>query len=235
MTPTPICFAHRGASGYEPENSMASFQRAISLGSSWIELDVQSVEGCPIVFHDRDLKRTTGDTGLIASTSLDHIRGLTLANGEKIPLLREVLTKFMGKVSLQIELKGFNIAKTVSLELSAALSTGWSPSELRVSSFDHEELLEFHNLQPDIPIGALFYGYPLKALDAAKKLGATSVHIKAPFISSQRIKAFQNEGIQVFVYTVNDDSEIQRMISLGVDGIFTDYPDKVLALTKTQL
>lgn len=229
-----ICIAHRGASGYEQENSIASFQRAIEMGSTWIELDVQNVEGSAIVFHDRELMRLTGTAGSISTVSLNALRKLVLPNGEKIPLLQEVFTKLQGKVALQIELKGFGAAEAVSTEISRALEAGWSTSQILVSSFDHEELHRFNGFQPEIPLGLLIYGYPLDCVQVAQTLDVTTVHMRLPFVSKERIASLQKSGFQVFVYTVNDPREISYLVDLKVDGIFTDYPDRVLSVT-TQL
>lgn len=227
-----ICIAHRGASGYEQENSMASFQRAIAMGSTWIELDVQTVEGSAIVFHDRELMRLTGTAGSTSTISLSALRKLVLPNGEKIPFLQDVFTTLQGQVALQIELKGFRAAEAVSTEISRALAAGWSTSRILVSSFDHEELHRFNRLQPEIPLGLLIYGYPLNCVQVAQTLGVTSVHMRLPFVSKERIASLQKAGFRVFIYTVNEPQEISYLVDLKVDGIFTDYPDRVLSITK---
>jgi glycerophosphoryl diester phosphodiesterase len=223
-----ICFAHRGASGHEPENSMRSFRRAVELGARWIECDARTVEGRAVIFHDRTLKRMTGESGLLSGQSLQQIQSLSLPKGERIPLLSEALRELQGLVSLQIELKGADSGMVVALELLQALKDGWSTQSLLVSSFDYEELKAFQQTAPAIPIGLLTYGYPLKCVELAKDFGAYSVHLHIDSVSKKRVRLLHEAGFKVFVYTVNDPSDIVLMKSLGVDGIFSDFPERIL-------
>jgi glycerophosphoryl diester phosphodiesterase len=222
-----ICFAHRGASGYEPENSMRSFRRAVELGAQWIECDVRAVEGRAVVFHDRAIKRMTGEAGLLGSQSLHRIKSLSLPQGEKIPFLSELLQEFKTLACLQIELKGVNSGVIVALELLQALEQGWSTQSLLVSSFDYDELKAFRHTAPSIPVGLLTYGYPLRCAELAREFGAYSVHLNIDSVSAKRVRELHDAGFKVFVYTVNDPYDINLMISLGVDGIFSDFPDRV--------
>lgn len=221
------CFAHRGASGHEPENSERSFIKALELGASWIELDVRKVESQAIVFHDRNLKRMTGVHGLISKQTVQYIKSLSLPKGLKIPLLREVLTLLKGKACLQIELKGAGSGLVVAEELNAAILEGWEPRSFLVSSFDHSELLTFKTLAPHIPRGILVYGYPLNCLAIARKLAAESIHIDVDAVSKERITRLKEGGFQVYVYTVDDPEEIQTLRSWGADGVFTNFPERI--------
>lgn len=213
---------------------MSSFRRAIEIGAPWIEVDVRNVEGTAVIYHDTKLNRLTRCKRAISSLSLASLRALTLPNGENIPTLSEVLTAFCGEVSIQIELKGAGAAEVTASEICTALNAGWKPTELLISSFDHEELALFKTLQPSIPIGLLIYGYPLNCIKTAKQLGATSIHINLDALSITRVNRIRENGLKVYVYTVNELADISYVHTLGVDGIFTDYPDRVLTLTKKQ-
>jgi len=228
MTRQFICFAHRGASGHEPENSALSFTKALELGASWIELDVRVVESQAIVFHDRNLKRMTGVNGVVSKQRLNDIQALSLPKGLKIPMLRDVLTALKGKASFQIELKGAGTGVVVAEELNAALAVGWRAESLLVSSFDHVELLTFKTLAPKIPRGVLVYGYPLNCIGIARKLGAVSVHIDLDAVSKERISRIQQAGFKVYVYTVDEPSDISMLREWGADGVFSNYPERVL-------
>jgi len=228
MTRQFICLAHRGASGHEPENSALSFTKALELGASWIELDVRVVESQAIVFHDRNLKRMTGVNGVVSKQRLNDIQALSLPKGLKIPMLRDVLTALKGKASLQIELKGAGTGVVVAEELNAALAVGWRAESLLVSSFDHVELLTFKTLAPKIPRGVLVYGYPLNCIGIARKLGAVSVHIDLDAVSKERISRIQQAGFKVYVYTVDEPSDISMLREWGADGVFSNYPERVL-------
>jgi glycerophosphoryl diester phosphodiesterase len=208
---------------------MRSFRKAVDLGAPWIECDARVVEEQAVIFHDRSLKRMTGESGLISSQSLERIRSLPLPQGEKIPLLSEVLREFKGIASLQIELKGADSGIVVALELLQALKDGWSSQSLLASSFDYEELKAFRHTAPSIPIGLLIYGYPLKCIELAKELGAYSVHLHIDSVSERRVRELQEAGFKVFVYTVNEPSDIDLMRSLRVDGIFSDFPDRAIS------
>jgi glycerophosphoryl diester phosphodiesterase len=228
MTRPFVCFAHRGASGHEPENSESSFTRAIELGAQWIELDVRVVESHAIVFHDRNLKRMTGVSGLVSKQTLQDIRALSLPKGLKIPLLRDILVKFKDRACLQIELKGASTGVAVAEELNAAITLGWNPECLLVSSFDHSELLTLKTLAPHVPRGVLVYGYPLNCLGIARKLGAVSVHIDIDAVSKERISRIQQAGFKVYVYTVDDPADIQTLREWGADGVFSNFPERAL-------
>jgi len=228
-----LCIAHRGASGYEPENSLGSFNRAIELGAPWVEFDVRVVEETPIVFHDRTLTRMTHSHGIVEKQTLASIRALSLPNGEKIPLLREVLDALRAKACAQIELKGPGSGEATASTLRQALQEGWSPTCFIVSSFDQQELASFAALAPEIPLGLLTYGYPLNCVEIARKLKAVSVHLHLDAVSHGRIKELHDAGFKVFVYTVNDPNDITTVLELGVDGIFSDFPDRVLQVLRS--
>jgi glycerophosphoryl diester phosphodiesterase len=229
MTHHPICLAHRGASGYEPENTLRSFNKALELGARWVEFDVRIVEGHAIVFHDRTLDRMAQTRGVVEKQSLAKIRSLKLPKGETIPLLAEALTCMKGKASAQIELKGPGSGAIVGEMLKQALSDGWSRESLLVSSFDQDELLTFKKCAPEIPLGLLTYGYPLNCVEIARHLGVFSVHLNIDSVRQSRVQELHTAGFKVFVYTVNEPADIESMKGLGVDGIFSDFPDRVLS------
>ena len=108
-----VCIGHRGASGYEPENTLSSFERAIAMGCRWIELDVYQVEGELIVIHDSTLDRTTNGQGRVASQTLAYLRSLDAGNGQQIPTLTEVISAVDHRAGINIELKGKHTAAPV--------------------------------------------------------------------------------------------------------------------------
>jgi glycerophosphoryl diester phosphodiesterase len=222
------CFAHRGASGHEPENSLRSFLKALELGAQWIECDVRVVEKTALIFHDRTLQRMTGSAGMFAQKSLAELRSLSLPKGEKIPMLSEALQLLRGKASLQVELKGPQSGAIVANELLRALDQGWDTKSLLVSSFDYEELLAFKKAAPQIPLGLLVYGYPLNCLGIAKRISAISVHLHHDSVTEKRVRTLQKAGYRVFVYTVNDADDVRWLQAIGVDGVFSNFPELAL-------
>ena len=151
-----IYFGHRGARGHEPENTLLSFKKALDSGLKWIELDVYAVGNELVVIHDSRLERTTDGAGRVQSSSLEYLRSLDAGKGEKIPYLREVLDLLAAKAGINIELKGVDTAKPVTLLIEKYISEfGWQPEQFMVSSFNHYELKKFKKLSPHIRIGAL--------------------------------------------------------------------------------
>lgn len=228
LPPTFTCFAHRGASGYEPENTLRSFSKALELGARWIELDIRIVEEELIVFHDRTLKRRANIEGIVEQQSFEGIRVLDVGKGERIPLLSEVLALIKGRARAQIELKGRGTGVPVAHYLTSLLAQGWAPDSFLISSFDHEEVLDFHKLAPTIPVGVLLYGYPLNAIELARSVNAVSVHLNLEAVTPKRVKTLKEAGLKVYVYTVNEPADINAMRTIGVDGVFSDFPDRAI-------
>jgi glycerophosphoryl diester phosphodiesterase len=224
----PLCIAHRGASGYEPENTLRSLRRAVELGAPWIEFDVQVVGEEVVLFHDRTLDRRANRPGLVAELPFAELRSLDVGLGERVPLLSEALELLRGKTAINIELKGRKCAEKVAPILVRVLSNGWKLEDIVVSSFDHHQLLTLRSLLPEIQIGVLVYGYPLSAIETARTLKATSINADISFITAERVKEIQENRFTVNVYTANTVQDITLMSELGVNGIFCDFPDRAL-------
>ena len=224
-----VCFAHRGASGYEPENTIRSFSRALELGAKWIECDVRAVEGELVIFHDRTLSRLTGTQGNVNDLDLATLRSLKVKGTEPIPLLSELVELTRNKASLQLELKGSGTGERTAQYLNTLLEKGWRSDDFLVSSFDHEELVACKKVAPSIPVGILLYGYPINTPEIARAIGAYSVHLNVDMVTPKRVSTLHQAGYKVFVYTVNEPSDIQAMRAIGVDGVFSDFPDRVLS------
>jgi glycerophosphoryl diester phosphodiesterase len=225
-----ICFAHRGASGHEPENTLLAIEKAVTLGAPWIEIDVFAVEDELIVIHDERLEKTTNGAGFVMQQSLAYLRSLDAGKGQRIPLLREVFELTKGRVGVNVELKGPETAEPLvklvhEFEAERSLFDG----RLLVSSFNHRELVKFRSLNPDVPIGALGFGLPPKHAKFAQDLGAVSVHTSVARINRAFVNDAHRRGLKVFVYTVNRAEDLRRMRTMGVDGVFTNFPELVLA------
>jgi glycerophosphoryl diester phosphodiesterase len=197
-----------------------------------MEFDIRVVEGHGIVFHDRTLDRMTGCSGVVEKQTLASLRSLKLPKGERIPLLSEVLDLLKGKASAQIELKGPGSGPVVAAAITDALASGWQRESFLVSSFYNDELVAFKERVPQIPLGILPRGYPQNCIEVAKQLGAVSVHLDINSVKPDRVNELHDAGLRVFVYTVNDLADIRAMKGVGVDGIFSDFPDRVVAVTR---
>jgi glycerophosphoryl diester phosphodiesterase len=222
---------HRGARGYEPENTLRSFKKAIKLGADMIELDVHTCKsGEVVVIHDEDVDRTTNGRGRVADKTLAELKELDAGKGEKIPTLEEVLDLFEGKIKHHIELKGKNCATCVADTIDRYVKTkGLKRSELLVISFEHDTLLkQFREASPETPIGLLFRRVPDDFAERAVAMGAEFVALFHKKTTKEIVEVAHNRGLKVIVWTVNEPKEISRAKELGVDGITSDYPDRLL-------
>ncbi|MGZ3607558.1 MAG: glycerophosphodiester phosphodiesterase [Syntrophales bacterium] len=224
-----ICLAHRGASGHEPENTLAAVEKAIALGADWIEVDVYSVGGELIVIHDERLERTTSGAGYVRDASLAYLRSLDAGKGQCIPTLREVFDSVDGRARINVELKGPKTAGlAVSLIEEYVRERQWNYEQFIVSSFNHRQLRKVRKLNPHIRIGILIDRPRRHYAIFARRYDAYSVHVQISIASARFIARAHERGLKVFVYTVNSPEEIDRLQSLGVDGIFTDFPELVI-------
>jgi glycerophosphoryl diester phosphodiesterase len=220
--------------GHEPENTLLSIEKAIDLGASWVEVDVYFVDDHLVVFHDDQLARTTNGTGYIGEKSFAYLRTLDAGKGQKIPTLEEVIAAVEGRAALNIELKGFGTAAPTVRLIRERLEHGWSYEDLLVSSFIHRELLHVKRLDPRLRTGALIVGLPVDNAAFAERLNCYSVHPSVFFIDQDFVDDAHTRGLKVFVINVNEPDDIKRMEALGVDGVFTDYPERVVQTSYTE-
>ncbi|MCC2658842.1 MAG: glycerophosphodiester phosphodiesterase [Panacagrimonas sp.] len=225
-----LCIGHRGARGHAPENTLLSIDTGIRLGADMIEFDVQRCEDQLVVIHDPRLERTTTGQGRVEDVRFDYLRSLDAGQGQQVPTLQEVLDLVEARVSLNIEVKSAGgTATRIATVLREALAEGWRPSQFLVSSFHLPELYEFKQAAPEIPVAALVCGVPLDWAGCAVELGAQALNISAEFADTRLLHDAHSRGLKVYVYTVNHPDDMQRLHAAGFDGVFSDYPDRVIA------
>jgi glycerophosphoryl diester phosphodiesterase len=227
-----LCIGHRGAAGYAPENTLLSIRKAIELQADWIEIDVHAVHDNLFVIHDGTLNRTTSGRGRLNRKSLSEIRSYDAGNGEKIPFLAEVFETIDQHAGLHIELKGHDSALPAGQFIMEMIRKGWPREEIIVSSFWHNQLLLLHQNFPSVQIGVLCRFPNPKNIQIAKKLNAVSLHLPWQFTRRELIEEAHSYGLDVLIYTVNQKSQMQDFIEMGVDGIFSDFPDRVIDMRK---
>ena len=211
---------HRGASGYLPENTIASFQKAIELGANGIELDVHlSKTGEVVVIHDDTVNRTTDDFGLVEDFSLEQLRHLG------IPSLEDVLQEIGKDIYCFIEIKPANAALPTMNLVADYIKKGWN--KLRIISFEHEALELILQKMPELYIGFSFEELNPQAIVQAAKAGAKLICPLHKLITKDYIKKAHDFGLEVIAWTVNSPEEIAQMYELQVDGIIGDYPDRL--------
>ena len=228
---TLLCIAHRGAMGHAPENTIASIRKALELGATCLEIDVYSVNGYLLVIHDERLERTTNGKGKLWEHDFGYLRSLDAGNGEQIPTLAEVCGEIDGKACLNIELKGSNVAADVVYFIQTMLHpdiSSWRREQLIISSLDHRALEQVRKLDPSLNIAALGYSIPADHARFAQDLGAIAVNPSLELVDQAYVDDAHARGLQVYVYTVNEPEDLQAMADLGVDGVFTNYPERVL-------
>ena len=225
----PLVIGHRGARGHLAENTLPSIAKAIELGVDGIEIDIfKCASGELVVFHDQTLEKLTNSKGYIEQLTLDSIRKIDVLNGFTIPTLEEVLDLINGRVFLNIELKGTQTALlTNEIILSYFERKEWDLSKILISSFNWEELEIFYSVNSEVSIAILTEDDPLDAIPIAKQLNAVAINPEYVSLNTGNIDKIKKEGLKIFTWTVNDPQEIKDVITLGVDGIITDFPERV--------
>lgn len=220
-----LIIAHRGASAEAPENTLAALNRAIECGADGIEIDVYYVDGEIFVFHDRYLERLTAHPGRLCDLSIQQIRTLKIFNQHPIPTLEEALACIQGRCLLNIELKGrVPIERLVSALDHACNAYGFRTEQLIISSFNHHWLAEAKQALPWLQIGALSTGCMLDYARFASELDAYSVHACVDFVEPALVADAHQRGLPIYVYTVDEARDIEWLLDMGVDGIFTNHP-----------
>lgn len=224
-----LVIGHRGAMGHETENTLASIQKALDLGVDMIEIDVFKIQsGEIVVFHDQTVDKLTNGPGNIEEYNISDLRRLTLDGGHKIPLLQNVLKLIDNRVALNIELKGANTADKVNHTIEFyTKSRGWSPENFIISSFNWDELRAMRKFNENIAIAVLTEENPLDAIEVATELNAVAINPYFKNLDSDVVEKIKDAGFKIYTWTVNEPEDIAAMKNLGVDGIITNFPERV--------
>ncbi|MEK3885363.1 glycerophosphodiester phosphodiesterase [Paenibacillus sp. PL2-23] len=232
-----INFAHRGASAYCPENTMAAFRKALELGATGIETDVQrTADGRLVLIHDESLARTTGDERLVQQVNAEDLAQLDAGSwfdpsfaNERVPALEELLE--LGRqhqLVLNLELKnGIVPYPGMEAEVIRAVRSFDMSQQVIISSFNHYSLALCKVLAPDIRTGVLYMEGLYQPWNYANTVGADSLHAFKYAILPEWVEEAAAQGIAYHPFTVNDEAEMERLLSYGVSGIITDYPDRL--------
>lgn len=241
-----LIIGHRGAMGYAPENTLASFEEAIRRGADLIELDVQlSADGEVVVMHDTTVDRTTDGEGPVRDLPWRKIKTMDAGvwfgpdfTGQFVPSLREVLSAFQSRhtaaqqpVSFVIELKtvkgaGAALAGSVVRLLAEQRFT----ERAVVISFDASALEAVRGAHAQLPIGLLYSEEPESRIDQARALHAQGLFPRKSFVSSRLVDQAHQAGLAVAPWTANTKIEMKRILACGVDALTTNFPDRLRAL-----
>ena len=222
---------HRGSKGYIAENTLESINHAILLGVDGIEIDIfKCLSGELVLSHENDLKRLTGESGLIENLTIKELEKFLVLGKYKIPTLTDVLTIIKTPLFVNIELKGLNIAQATSKIISdISTSTSWSLEHFIVSSFNWDELEQFRSIDKNTPVGVLVSKSMSinEAIEFGKKINAQAIHPNFKLLNDKTVKKIKNNGFKIYTWTVNNEDDINFMKKLKVDGIISDYPDRI--------
>jgi glycerophosphoryl diester phosphodiesterase len=220
---------HRGAQGYVAENTIASFQKALDLKVDAIELDVHlCASGELVVFHDFTLDGLTNGSGDIHKFSLSQLKQFQVLEQYQIPTLEEVLLLINKKCIVNIELKGRNTAETTLKVISKFIKNyGWTKDQFLISSFQSEELAKVRRIDSKIPLAILTQTSIKQAIDWAIEFNAQAIHPHFSLLTAENCILAQQRGLKINAWTVNELADIERIKHYQINGIISDFPDKI--------
>jgi glycerophosphoryl diester phosphodiesterase len=229
----PLVIAHRGASGTLPENTLPAYELAVEQRADMIEIDLHRTrDGETVVTHDEDLSGL-GGRGEIAAATAAEIRALDAGGGESVPFLDEVLDAFGARIPMNLELKRGGRAFYAGLEtaaLAAVERRGLLDTTL-FSSFYDPVLARLRALSPAARIALLLSARdPERPLERARALGAEAINPSIFLATPELIDAAHAEGLAVYVFTVDSEDDMRRLMDHGVDGMFTNFPARLRTL-----
>ncbi len=223
---------HRGAPVDAPENTILSFQRAIQVGSDMIELDVRdTTDGHLICLHDEDVSRTTDGEGTVSELTLTEVKSLNAGQGEKIPLLEEVLDLAKGRISVNMDLKVFDYEEQI---LRLVEDRGMIETVI-VSSFYQMMLEAMRELSAEIRTAILVEHDASDSVRDAIRIEASAINPEFNILTDEIIRDAHRAGLSVFPWTVNNEESMTSLLKRGVDGLITDDPAKAVQIIKTSL
>lgn len=221
---------HRGASGYEDEHTIKSYELAVQQGADYIEMDLQLTKDNKLIcMHDATVDRTTTGTGTIANMTLAQIKALKTTNGEQIPTLEEVVSHFGKSVNYYIETKSpFNINMDQELlrilQNAGLIGIGSKRKQVIIQSFADDSLKNIRNQYSDIFLVRLSKTFTQSDIDTSALI-ADGVGPNFTNVTKALVDNAHTKGLAVHPWTVNTVADMDKAISYGVDGFFTNYPD----------
>lgn len=215
---------HRGAAGYEPENTLLSFQKAIDIGVDWIEMDVhRSADGHLVVIHDDTVDRTTGGHGKVSEMTLAELKKLNAGKGQQIPTLQEVIDLAKGKVKMIIEIK----QEGTEIDVMDAVEQNSLVDAAMVASFIAYSIRRVKELSPRIMTAAIISRLPIDFKGLALDVMADSIFIRKDIVSQAIIDEAHKNGFTVNVWNEDNPEDIRKYAAMGPDYMSSNYPDRL--------
>jgi glycerophosphoryl diester phosphodiesterase len=217
----PLVIAHRGDPSEALENSLEAIHRALALPADMIELDIRkSRDNALYVMHDKRTARTAEKNIDIERSSSSEIAGIKLRNGERIPTLTDVIRALAGKSGLNLEIKSDGAGLLVAEYLASSDYRGY----VLVSSYKEDEVLAVRRVLPALPVALIYDVFAVRDVLSYSSKGFKIISLRKMTASAKLIDACHEQGIQVYVWTVDEQDEMRKFIALGVDGIYSNNP-----------
>lgn len=245
--------AHRGASGYAPENTIPAFEQALDMKSDYIELDIQLTKDLvPVVIHDGTVNRTTNRKGYVKDYTLEQLMTLDAGSwfnekypmfareiyaGLRIPTLDQVFERFGKEVAYMIEIKDPNLNSNIENVLNEHILKYDLTDYVSIHSFSEASLRRFHAINESIPLYQIvWYDFSVYKISESyiNRLKTYAVGISPNFqkINAGYVAQVKNSGLKVFPYTVNYQVNMDKAVLWGVDGVHTNFPDRFSEVIK---
>ena len=222
--PRVLKIGHRGAAGHAPENTLAAIQRGIDLGVDFVEIDVRCTsDGVLVALHDATVNRTSNGKGRVDSLSWAEVRSFDAGNGEHIPTLEQVLKVAAGQAGVMLELKVAGVAHLTVQSIQKAQFK----NPVIYASFLHHELSAIRSIDPEAMLMVLFDRLPGSPATYAVKYRPTYVGLRHETATRRLVDAFHHEDLLVCVYTANSTGDIKHALSVGVDGVISNFPERI--------
>jgi glycerophosphoryl diester phosphodiesterase len=229
--PIPLVIAHRGDSSNALENSLGSIRRALSLSVDMIEIDIRrSRDNGLYVMHDKLTGRTAGMNIDIERATADKIAKVRLRNGEPVPTLADVIGLVAGKCGLNLELKSSGAG---ALTAQYLLSSGYQ-GRILVSSFREDEVDAARQAMPLLQTSMIYDVFTVHKVPDYKMRGYNVISLRAKTVNQGLVDACHEQGLQVYVWTIDEADEMRKFISWGVDGIYSNRPSVLKHLLEGQ-
>jgi glycerophosphoryl diester phosphodiesterase len=219
--PNPLVIAHRGDSSNALENSLESIHRALSLSVDMIEIDIRrSRDNGLYVMHDKLTGRTAGKNIDIERATSEKIARVKLKNNEPIPKLADVLRLVAGTCGLNLEIKSSGAGALTAQHL---LASGYK-GHILVSSFQEDEVAAARRAMPLLPISMIFDDFADSTIKSYLAQGYKVISLRKKTVNEELVAACHEQGLQVYVWTVDEEDEMRKFIAWGVDGIYSNRP-----------
>jgi glycerophosphoryl diester phosphodiesterase len=233
----PLVIAHRGASAYRPENTLPAYELAVRMRADMIEIDLHRTrDGEIVITHDEGLSGLGGE-GEIADASAAEVRALDAGDGEPVPTLDEVLDGFGSRIPFNLEIKRATGALYPGIEAQAlrAVTERGLQAGILWSSFEDPVLAELRRLDAEARIALLVSPRSgQRPMERARAVGAEALNPWFGMVTADLVAEAHGEGLAVYPYTVDDPDRMEQLLALGVDGMFTNHPDRLRDLLRVR-